>query len=147
MSMPVTDEQVATLRAALTDDMDRYRQLFGQLDRDSAKKSFTALVAAAFGLAVERRFGQGDQRADIVTFVGDVRSRSDRLARELDPELSERVIRAVLGDGSVRDLSDDAVMGTQTVLLIGLIADERLDDAGLDVFLVGARKLADQLMS
>lgn len=147
MSMPVTDEQVATLRAALTDDMDRYRQLFGQLDWAAAKKSFTALVAAAFGLAVERRFGQGDQRADIVTFVGDVRSRSDRLARELDPELSERVIRAVLGDGSVRDLSDDAVMGTQTVLLMGLIADERLDDAGLDVFLVGARKLADQLMS
>lgn len=29
---------------------------------------------------------------------------------------------------------------------MGLIADERLDDAGLDVFLVGARKLADQLM-
>jgi hypothetical protein len=147
MSMPVTDDQVATLRAALTDDMDRYRQLFSQLDRAAAKKGFTALVAAAFGEAVEQRFGQARQRADIVTFVGDVRSRSDRLARELDPDISERVIRAVLGDGSVRDVSDAAVMSTQTVLLMGLIADERLDDAGLDAFLASARKLADQLMS
>jgi hypothetical protein len=147
MSMPVTDDQVATLRAALTDDMDRYRQLFGQLDRTAAKKGFTALLAAAFGEAVERRFGQGRQRAEIVTFVGDVRSRSDRLARELDPDISERVIRAVLGDGSVRDVSDAAVVSTQTVLLMGLIADEQLDDAGLDVFLASARKLADQLMS
>ena len=145
--MPVTDDQVAALRAALTDDMDRYRQLSSQLDREAAKKGFTALVAAAFGQAVERRFGQSRQRAGIVTFVGDIRSRSDRLARELDPDISERVIRAVLGDGSVRDVSDADVMSTQTVLLMGLIADERLDAPGLDAFLVGARKLADQLMS
>ena len=146
MNMPVTDDQVATPRAALADDMDRYRQLYGQLDRAAAKKGFTALVAAAFGEAVERRFGQDRQRADIVTFVGDFRSRSDRLAHELDPDISERVIRAVLGDGSVRDVSDAAVMSTQTVLLMGLIADEQPDDAGLDAFLASARKLADQLM-
>jgi hypothetical protein len=147
MTMPVTDDQVATLRAALSDDMERYQQLFSGLDRASAKHGLTALVAAAFGEAAERRFGRDWRRADVVAFVGDVRSRSDRLARELDPDISERVIRAVLGDGSVRDVSDADLGRAQIVLLMGLIADERLEDAGLDAFLADARKLADQLMS
>ena len=145
--MPVSDDQVAALRALLVDDIDRHRQLFSQLDRAEARKSYPALVTAAFGEAVERRFGQHYQPADIVSFVADVRSRSDRLAGELDPDVSERVINAVLGHGSARDLDKEAVTRAKLVLLGGLVADARLDDAGLDDFLVAARKLADQLMS
>jgi hypothetical protein len=145
--MPVTDDQVAVLRALLVDDMDSYRQLFGQLDRAEAKRGYPALVTAAFGEAVERRFGQHYQPADIVSFVADVRARSDRLARELDPDVSERVINAVLGHGSARDLDREAVTRAKLVLLGGLVADARLDDAGLDDLLAAARKLADQLMS
>jgi hypothetical protein len=145
--MPVTDDQVAVLRALLVDDMDSYRQLFGQLDRAEAKRGYPALVTAAFGEAVERRFGQHYQPADIVSFVADVRARSDRLARELDPDVSERVINAVLGHRSARDLDREAVTRAKLVLLGGLVADARLDDAGLDDLLAAARKLADQLMS
>ena len=145
--MPVSDDQVAALRALLVDDIDRHRQLFSQLDRAEARKSYPALVTAAFGEAVERRFGQHYQPADIVSFVADVRSRSDRLAGELDPDVSERVINAVLGHGSARDLDKEAVTRAKLVLLGGLVADARLDDAGLDDFLVAARRLADQLMS
>jgi len=145
--MPVTDDQVAALRALLSDDMDRHRQLFGALDRAEAKKGYTALVTAAFIEAVERRFGTGYQATDIVTFVADVRARSDRLARELDPDVAERVIRVVLEDAPVEDLPRNAVTGAQLLVLVGLIADARLDDAGLDEFLAAARKLADQLMS
>jgi hypothetical protein len=147
MIMPVTDAEVATLRALLSDDMDRYELLFSQLDRTHARSGYTALVAGGFCEAAERRFGTVFQLADVITFVSQVRARSDRLAREVDPDIAERVIRAALGDGSVRDLSDAALGGAQLVLLAGLIADEQLDDAGLDAFLTGARKLADQLMS
>ena len=145
--MPVTDDQVAALRALLVDDMDRHRQLFGQLDRGEARKGYPALVTAAFGVGVERRFGQRYQPADIVTFVAEVRSRSDRLARELDPDVAERVVNAVLGHGTSRDLDKEAVTRAKLVLLAGLVADAQLDDAGLDDFLAAARKLADQLMS
>jgi hypothetical protein len=34
-----------------------------------------------------------------VSFVADVRARSDRLARELDPDVAERVINAELTSG------------------------------------------------
>jgi hypothetical protein len=145
--MPVTDDQVAALRALLSDDMDRHRQLFASLDRTEAKRGYTALVTAGFIEAVERRFGTGYQPADIVTFVADIRTRSDRLARELDPDVAERVIRVVLEDAPVDDLSRNAVTGAQLLLLVGLIADAQLGNAGLDEFLRAARKLADQLMS
>lgn len=145
--MPVTDDQVAALRALLSDDMDRHRQLFAGLDRAQAKQGYTALVTAGFIEAVERRFGAGYEPAGIVTFVAGIRARSDRLARELDPDVAERVIRVVLEDASVDDLSRNAVTGAQLLLLVGLIADARLDDTGLDQFLASARKLADQLMS
>jgi predicted nucleic acid-binding protein len=145
--MPVTDDQVAALRALLADDTDRYQQLFVGLDRAEAKKGYPALVTAAFIEAVERRFGTSYQPADIVTFVADVRARSDRLASSIDPDVGERAIQAVLGHGTVRGLDTAAVAGAKLLLLGGLIADARLDDAGLDEFLAGARKLADQLMS
>ena len=145
--MPVTDDQVATLRALLSDDMDRYRQLFSGLDRAEAKKGYSALVTAGFTEAVERRFGTSYRGADIVEFVASVRSRSDQVAAELDPDVAERVIRVVLEDAPVDDLSRNAITGAQLLLLIGLIADAQLDGLGLDQFLAEARKLADPLMS
>ena len=39
------------------------------------------------------------------------------------------------------------VTRAKLVLLAGLIADARLDEAGLDEFLAAARKPADQLLS
>lgn len=145
--MPVTDDQVAALRALLSDDMSSYRQLFDGLDRAEAKKGYPALVTAAFGIAVERRFGTSYQPEDVVSFVADVRARSDRLASRLDPDVAERVIQAVLGHGTTRGLDKEAVTSAKLLLLGGLIADACLDDAGLDGFLAAARKLADQLMS
>jgi hypothetical protein len=145
--MPVTDQQVAALRALLTDDVERHRQIYAQIDRAEARTGYTALVAGAFCEAVDRRFTGSNQTADVIRFVGDVRSRSERLTRELDPVVAERVLQSVLGDASVADLSDAAVAGAQLLLLAGLIADEHLDDTALDAFLADARKLADQLMS
>lgn len=145
--MPVTDDQAAALRALLSDDMDRYQQIYGSLDHAEAKKGYPALVTAAFGIAVERRFGTSYQPANVVTFVADVRARSDRLASRIDPDVAERAIEAVLGHGTIRGLDREAVTSAKLLLLGGLIADARLDDTGLDEFLAAARKLADQLMS
>jgi hypothetical protein len=110
--------------------MDRYRQLFSGLDRAEAKKGYSALVTAGFVEAVERRFGISYQGADIVGFVAGVRARSDQVAAELDPDVPERVIRVVLEDAPVDDLSRNAVTGAQLLLLIGLIADRAARQPG-----------------
>lgn len=145
--MPVTDSQVAALRALLVDDLDLHRQLFDELDRGEAKRGYPALVTAAFGEAVERRFGGNSDPGEIVRFVADVRARSDRLAREIDPDVAERTILSALGTGSVQGADRQAVAQAKLILLVSIVADYGLDGEMLDAFLASARKLADQLMS
>jgi hypothetical protein len=145
--VPVTDDQVAALRALLVGDLEGHKLLYARLGHGQALAGYTALVTGAFSEAVERRFGANYRPADVITFVGDVRTRSAEVAETLDPAAAERVIRAVFGDGSVRDLRDATVAGAQIVLLGALIADAKLDDSGLDAFLAAARTLADRLMT
>jgi hypothetical protein len=142
----VADAQVAALRAILSDDLDLHRRLFADLDRAEAKKGYTALVTAAFAEAVQRRFGAEYRAADVAMFIAAVRACSARVAEALDPDAAERVIRLVYEDLSVKDLDRTVITRAKFLLLAGLIADARLDGAGLDEFLAAARKLGDQLM-
>lgn len=142
--MPVTDDQVVALRAYLADDLDQHRQLYARLGRQAARSGYTALLAAAFFEAVNRRFAQDGTAADVIEFVADVRGRSEALGKAIDPRAAERLIRAALSDEDIDDLDDQAKGGLYVVLLAGLIGDEQLSDDGLDEFLAGARKLADE---
>lgn len=141
--MPVTDDQVAALRAYLADDLDQHRQLYARLDRQAARSGYAGLLAAAFFEAVNRRFAQDGTAADIIEFVADVRSRSQALGEAIDPRTAERLIRAALTDEDLDDLDDNAKGSLYVVLLAGLIGDEQLSQDGLDEFLAEARKLAD----
>ena len=145
--MPVTDDEVAALRALLKDDIEGHKQLFARLDRGHAARGYTALIAAAFGEAVLRRFGTNHTRAEVIEFVADARSRSENLAAKIDPDAGERLIGAVLGEATTEGLSRQAKMSAQFLLLAALIAAEHLDDPGLDAFMSDARKLADQLLA
>lgn len=145
--MPVTADQVATLKAYLTGDFDRHKRLFGQLDRTAAQTGYTALLTAAFFEAVDRRFAQNGRTADVVEFVADVRARHLKDADEIDPRAAERLILAIFSDEEVDDLDTETKVSAQIILLYALITDARLDDAGLDGFLAEARKLADEWTS
>jgi len=146
--MAVSADEVATLRTYLSGDMDEYRRMQAQLDPAAARSGYSALIAAAFFEAVDRRFAKpGTTTADIIKYVADVRTRSAKVSEALDPQAAERVIRHALGDGSIRDLDDDTVIGAQIVILSALIADEQFDNASLDQFMSEARKLADQWAS
>ncbi|MGI5224000.1 hypothetical protein [Actinoallomurus sp. CA-142502] len=145
--MPVTDEQVATLRAHLAGDVEEYQRRWGRLDRNAARAGYMALLAAAFFEAVDRRFAQSGTAADVIEFVGALRARLDEDADEVDPVVAERLIRDALGDGSIDDLDEDTIISTKVLLLTALISDEKLGDAELDEFMATARSLGDRLMS
>jgi hypothetical protein len=144
--MPVTDESVATLRALLAGESGEYERLYENLDSATRRTDYPAMIDAAFFEAVDRRFDKG-KASDVVEFVGDVRSQSVTLEEQIDPRVAERLIQAVLGDGSIDDIDDKARFSTEVILLALLIADEQLDDTGLDEVLDGARKLADRWTS
>jgi hypothetical protein len=145
--MAVTDKQVATLRTQLAGRMDEFRQLFGQLDWETEGLTYVGLVDGGFFEAVDRRFGKGATPNDITRYVADVRSRFDAAAEAIDPRAGERLILEMLGHGSTADLDDKVAFRARNFLLTALIADEHLDDAGLDEFMMRARKVADQLLS
>jgi hypothetical protein len=145
--MPVTDEQVATLRAHLAGDNDEYLRLWAQLDRQAAKTGYMALLAAAFFEAVDRRFTKNGTTTDVIQFVSSLRVRLGCDADAIDPTIAERLIKDALGRGSIDDLAEEEIVRTKVILLTALISDERLDDAGLDNFMATARTLGDRLMS
>jgi hypothetical protein len=147
MTKAVTDEQVATLRAQLAGNSDEYKRRWEQLDKGSAKVGYTALVAAGFFEAVDRRFAKNSViagRSDVVGYVGDVRARSERVANELDPHAAERLMLHALGEGSIADLDDETVAGTQMLIRAALVTDEELDDAELDAFMAEVREVAEE---
>jgi hypothetical protein len=142
--MPVTDEQVAPLRAQLARQHEEHLRLFNLLDKDSKNTGYHALVSAAFVTAVERRFTPDVSPGEVIEFVGNVRSTSPQVADQVDPAIAERVIMAVFNDDSLDDVDGRKNLETQIFVMVAIIGAEHLDDAGLDAFLAQARKLADQ---
>jgi hypothetical protein len=145
--MPVTDEQVAPLRAQLARQPAEHQRLYGLLDQTAKRTGYRALVSAAFVVAAQRRFAQDVSPGEVIEFVGDVRSRSSEVADQVDPKTAERVIMAVFTGQPLDDIDPRTSWEAQLVLMAAIIGDEHLDDAGLDSFLAEARKLADQWLA
>jgi hypothetical protein len=145
--MPVTDEQVAPLRAQLARQPAEHQRLFGLLDQAAKRTGYRALVSAAFVIAAQRRFAQDVSQEKVIEFVGDVRSRSPEVGDQVDPKTAERVIMAVFTDQLSDDIDPRKSWETQLLLMAAIIGAQHLDDAGLDAFLAEARKLADQWLA
>jgi hypothetical protein len=142
--MPVTDPQAATLRALLAGDIDEHRRLLSELSQESDRDGYSALIAAAFFEATDRRFASAHTRADIVEFVTSTRAASDVTAKNINPLIAERMIRGVFEDESVDDVSGQVIVGTQLLLLAALVSEARFDSPSLDAFMTESRKLADR---
>ena len=147
MIMAVTNQQVAALRAQLANQPDEHKRLFRQLDWATEGVPYSALIDAGFFEAVDRRFANGTTTAAVTAYVGAVRSRLGSAADAVNPEAAERLILKVLGHGSVADLDAKVAFSAKQLLLAALIADEDLDDAGLDEFMASSRMVADQWLT
>lgn len=148
--MPVTDHQVATLRAQLKGDGIEHQRLADQLTPEEANSEYAALVAGAFIEAVERRFlrnGKAAEASEVIEFIADIRQTDDEMSSVIDPQIGEGLIFYLLKKGGPVDADKDKVFGHQIVLLASLVGREQFTDEQLDAFLVEARFLADQLLA
>jgi hypothetical protein len=125
---------------------DEHERLLDALDPVAAQEGYNAIASAAFTLAVDARFPEGTAKADIIEFVGDVRSRAESAAR-IDPRVAERVMLAITSDEEIDDIDPRVGYQARLVLLFALIADASLDEAELDKFMGQARRLADKWLS
>jgi hypothetical protein len=140
----VTDEQVAVLRAYLADDGDESVRLHEQLIQSDGLDGYGEFVYAAFVTAVRRRFSPTYTHADIIRFVAGVRSLLSEEPDAIDPRAAENMIRRALNEHVTDEVDQETKVRAQLALLIALITDEELDDAGLDEFLDTVRTLTGQ---
>ena len=142
--MPVTDDQEATLHAQLAGRFEEHKRLLDGLDPVAARTGYNALVTAAFALAADRRFPDGTTEADVITWVGDIRSRTEGAAAAINPRLAERLILAFLAVEEPADIDPRTKFQTRLLLLAGLIAEADPDPDSLARFMAQARRLADK---
>lgn len=84
---------------------------------------------------------------EVIDYVADLRSRSDNVAAELDPEKAERMIMMVISDDGVDDLSSSERIGLEMILIAGFVTDAGFDAAGLETFLEKARAFGNALLA
>jgi hypothetical protein len=143
--MVVTDDHVAALRAMIVEDFDQYARHRERVEQANGLADLNVIFAAAFTRAVRRKFKDPFTMADVIQFVASERVRIDDREFDFDPLVAERLVLAALGHGSPEGVDEDTAGFAQAALLIALIVDENLDDAGLNDFLAEARELADSI--
>jgi hypothetical protein len=142
----VTADQVTALRNALTGDSEGHKRMYDHLSPDD-KKGYTFLVVTSFLTMAERRFGGGGTKAQVVEFVGDLRSRYG-LEDEVDPRAAEHLLLAAFSDDvDIDDFDHERHGQLYIILLAGLVRDADLSDSELDALLVDTRKLADKWLA
>ncbi|MEV4002452.1 hypothetical protein [Actinomadura sp. NPDC049753] len=137
----------ATLHAQLAGQTDEHLRRLRGLDKENVQSEYPILIAAAFFLATNRRFSKSDPTtvtSQIIDFVASLRARTPEATEKVDAHIAERLLRAVLGEGSIADIDDSTVYTTELFLLAGLISDANLTDAELTAFIAKARAMADE---
>jgi hypothetical protein len=143
--MPVTDDEVAALRAYLQGNQALQEELYERITTLDAKTRYTRLLATAFFEAVNRRFGGRDSAAEVIEYVADVRARSPRLGEQIDPGAAERLIRRALTDVDVSDIDSRMRGRIFIVFLAAMVSDAHYDDGQLEGLLAEAREAADDV--
>ena len=143
--MPVTDMQVAVLRAFLTHDGDRVTPLAYQLG-EAGMVGYVRLAEAALSVIARRKFAPRFTNADLVRFVA--AARTARLADgdefDFDPAVGEHVLRYSLGQPVTLALDLEPRLRAIVALLDALSEDELTSEADFDGLLAEARLLADR---
>lgn len=141
--MPVTDQQVAALRAFLTKDADTMAPMAYQLgDREIA--GYQHLASAALSVLACRHFPHYTN-ADVVRYVASVRA--DRIADgdayDFNPVVGENVMRYSLGKDISPQHAEERLQAV-VALLDDLSGRDLSTLADVDELLADARALSDR---
>jgi hypothetical protein len=128
------------MRSLVRGDFDAYERKMQDFTERGAWNGYSAFLAAAFFMAVERRFRPGEDPASIIRLVAEAREQFDESGRDIDPVDAENLVWSVLDDRDVSGIEGSAVAKIETVLLHKLLTDEDLSDEQLDELLIRAEQ-------
>ncbi|MGW0435327.1 hypothetical protein ACWDV4_22655 [Micromonospora sp. NPDC003197] len=120
-------------------DIRGYRRWLDLLVRRKRSHRYAEFLAAAFVLAVDRRFPARRDPATLDRFLTRVRQRYS--GAWIDPFVADDLIRTALGDRRMRPIDAAQSIAVVTVLVIALLADEGGDRRAVDDFLAEAGRM------
>lgn len=131
----MTSAVTELFRAAVHGDAEGIDRATSSLDADGWAGAVRPILAV-FGLAVQRRFPAGHERADIIHFVADHRAAGHH---DLSADLAESLILVALGQAEIDpDLSFEQVVTPQIAMAVKILREEKLTESELDAFLAEA---------
>jgi hypothetical protein len=145
---PVSDLEMAVLRGWLTADGEMARGSFTeQLAVVGDANGLTMLVYAAFVIAVRRKFAPRYSRADLISYIAQLRAglQSEEPGL-LDPLTAEDELSAALGEPVATTRELGFVAAARIFILIDMVVSLDLDDEALTDLLNQARDSANQML-
>ena len=140
VTVGVTGNHLAALRAFLNDDYTTFDRISSRLDADGSWQEYAVLQGAAFAVAARRRFPGEYTAGDIIRFVGRARAAVHDETGQIDPVTAERLLRGALSNPAyVTGLDQNAMAQAMMTLLKTLITEEGLTGPELDAFLAESR--------
>ena len=131
------------LRAFVTRDVEQYDSLMEQLAAEAREDEFSAAVAAGFIVAVQEQFDANPSRADVISMVADLRSRSAEVSANLDPRAAERLILAVTHGENVDDLDGRTVVSHELALATVIVNDRANTKNEIEEFIERVRNFIE----
>jgi small ligand-binding sensory domain FIST len=146
--MPVTDVQVAALRAFLIQDVAIAARLARDLGNDQ-DPGYVYLALAALSVVARQHFHPTFTDADLIRYVAKVRL--DRVGDsdeyDFDPAAGENVLRYALGHDIRQGADPRDQFRIVIALLDALTGDGQADQAEVGMLLAQARMVADRWMA
>jgi hypothetical protein len=137
-----TADYAELVRSLVRDDWTAYDQRTQQLTEDGGWDGWSEFLGAAFVVAVERRFDQTTEPAEVIRFVADARAEFSASGSDFAPAAAETMINSVLDRASAAGVDTQTVVQVEIVVIRKLLRDANLTDGELDDFLAEAAQLS-----
>lgn len=144
--MEADGRHVAWLRAQISGDEARMRQIADELSRLGDLDPLPWLIHCTFVLAVRKAFGERFTSGEVVRLAADARSMlaPSGMIGVIDPVAAESEIRRALGDPAPEFPDPDARAAAQITVLDYLVHHMALDDGQISELLRQARQMTER---
>lgn len=145
----ISDIHKGALRTYLL-DIDEWEQRHAaELAKEGDDLGYSALVWFTLETALRRRFSPTCSFADVIRYVADLRILLAEDAGLLNPGLTEKIIRSLLGDASLNGRpafgeAPEDVFAAGLLLLVTLVTEANLDETGVKQLLDEAAASAER---
>lgn len=136
-----------------SDDLDLLRSVVtkgaevpeSSIERLGRQRVFTLLLAGT-AVAVERRFGSRADTRGIAELIEDLKERFSAKAHDIDPLITEAVVRAGLGEPELlTEITNDDMTSMMVLVTYAIINQDHSTPAQLEDFCAEALRFADTL--